>query len=33
VLDEDEFKALPISPEVQNAARQALLELKEKFST
>ena len=33
VLDEDEFKALPISPEVQIAARQALLELKEKFST
>jgi protein associated with RNAse G/E len=33
VLDEHEFEALPISQEVQIAARQALLELKEKFST
>ena len=32
VLDEDEFKALPLSREVQIAAHQALLELKEKFS-
>jgi protein associated with RNAse G/E len=33
VLDEDEFDALPLPPEVQNAARQALLELQDKFST
>jgi protein associated with RNAse G/E len=33
VLDEDEFDALLLPPEVQNAARQALLELQDKFST
>ena len=32
VLDIDEFESLPLSPEVQNSARQALLELQEKFS-
>lgn len=32
VLDEDEFEALPISRKVKFSARQALLELKEKFS-
>lgn len=33
VLDEDEFKALPISQDVREAAHQALLELKNRFST
>ncbi|UCF28624.1 MAG: DUF402 domain-containing protein, partial [Chloroflexota bacterium] len=33
VLDEDEFKALPISQEVKLAAQQGLLELQQKFSS
>jgi protein associated with RNAse G/E len=32
VLDEDEFNALPLSRDVKISARQALLELKDKFS-
>jgi protein associated with RNAse G/E len=33
VLDEDEFEVLSLSQDVRIAARQALLELKKKFST